>query len=214
MVITYILSIKFLGRGTSRALHAASSLDTSSHYDIEKEGDLRATAAYPFVKRTEPSFTAVQGGLSLPPAPAFSEEGESSILKEEEPVQKSSLFPFMPSFVKRPEKIRGSELFENNAQIEKSALLGHERLKAKINHVIQSRVRRGPELVVNTSTETRTMSQEQDKSNLDFQSSSLRIEPHVTIRQFKPESTEDLFVAEPFERAEQKGLDILEDMVL
>ncbi len=213
VVITYALLMNFLGRGTSRALRAASSLDASSHYDIDEQDDLRATALHPVVKRTQPPMMAVQGGLSLPPAPVFSEEGESFDLKEEEPTQKSSLFSLMHSFVKHPEKMPEAELVEDNAQIAKRALLGDERLKAKINHVIQSRVRRGPELVVNTLTQNRTMSQEQDNPNLDSQISSLRIEPRVTERQFKAEKTEDAFVEEPFDEPEQQGLDILDDMV-
>ena len=143
---------------------------------------------HPVVKRTQPPVTAVRGGLSLPPAPAFSEEGESFDLKEEEPTQKSSLFSLMHSFVKRPEKMLEAELVEDNAQIEKRALPGDERLKAKINHVIQSRVRRSPELVVSTLSQNKTMSQEQDNPNRDSQRSSLRIEPRVTERQFKAEA--------------------------
>ena len=211
VVITYALLMSFLGRGVSR-LHASSPLDTGSHYDIDEQDDLRGTATHPVDKRTQPPLMAVQGGLSLPPAPALAEEGESFDLKDEEPAQKSKRFSLIPSFVKRQEKMPEFELFQDNAQIEKRDLLGHERLKAKINHVIQSRVRRGPELVVNTSTETRTMSKEQDKPNLDLQRSSLRIEPRVTARQLKAETTEDPFLIEPFDESDQQGLDILENM--
>ena len=50
----------------------------------------------------------------------------------------------MPSFAKRSEKMPELALVEEYAQIDDPDMPGDERIKAKINHVIKSRVRRDP----------------------------------------------------------------------
>ncbi len=212
VVMTYALLINILGRGTPRALHAASAFNVCSPYDGDKEGGMCPTAVHSVVKRTQPPVTAAPGGLSLPPAPAFSEEGESFELQEEKPAQKPGLFNLMPSFVRRTEKMPEPELVEEYAQIEDPNLPGDERLKAKINHVIKSRVRRGPELVADMSSQSRLMKYEQDNSDLDLQRPSMRIEPRVTSRQFEVEAIGEAFMEDPSFESEQQGLDILDDM--
>ena len=213
LVMTFALLMSVLGRSRSRALKAAPSLNANSSCDMDGKDGRHQIAVHPVVNQTNRAVTEAQGGLSLPPAPAFVEEGESFDLQEEA-AQKHSLFSLMPSFVKRSEKISAQESVEENAQIKDPYLHGDERLKVKITNVIKSRVRRRSELVADTSSSRGLLSHEQENSDLDMQKPSLRIEPRVTKRQFEAVTTVEACVEEPSVEPKQQGLNILENMGL
>ena len=209
VVMTYALLMNVLGRGTSRVFRAASSFNAAAPYDIDAETGADRAAGGPVMKRTQPPMMAAKAGLSLPPAPAYDEEGETSDAKDQEPAQKPSLFSLMPSFAKRPEKMPEPELVEDYAQIDDPDMPGDERIKAKINHVIKSRVRRGPELIATAASHTGPKTFDPADEGGDADRSSLRVEPPMTARQ----TEEDFLIEDPFIEPEQQGLDILDEAV-
>ena len=149
-----------------------------------------------FVSKMQLPEMSSERSFSMPRAPEFFEAGES-FDEEKSSDKKQSLFALVPSFFKSVESSNAGALRDEKEIDAERSLQGDERIRSKITRVIKSRVRRTPELVVNTDNHTQIGV---DQVSLSF-SDNARFEPSAASRNRHTE----------FSRRGKKASDIVED---
>ncbi|MGY3438802.1 MULTISPECIES: DNA translocase FtsK 4TM domain-containing protein [unclassified Marinovum] len=143
VIMAYATLLKVLGRGATGALGAAHVLQTrQAERRAQREEERKQADDWAAQQATE-----AHAAITRPYVPPVPEEVPAYSTPE-----KPSLLARMPSLIRRadpgPEEMPSPELIEMAGPDHEVAMPGEDRIKAKISSVIKDRVRRSPEVQI------------------------------------------------------------------
>lgn len=158
---------------TSKSRGQSSTGHVSKH-NYEREDNKTKTESESVGPSTQVPVMSSGKSFAVPRAPELSEEGET-FTGAFDFGKKQGLFALMPSFVKYAEKPVEERSHEESEIVVDPSVPRDERIRVKISSVINSRARRGPELLVN---EVNCPQDSAEKHSVSV-SSGARVEPTV-----------------------------------
>ncbi len=134
LIMAYAGLMGLLGRGASGAVQAAQALQARQ------------------AEKRERARLGAQDAVIYAAAEPVMSEAAASVVEQPEVEEKQGFLARMPSLIKRPDVMPEPELVEYTALADDLDMPGDDRIKAKIADVIRTRVRKVPELQVDSTT--------------------------------------------------------------